>query len=90
MFIRQPHMFHSLYVRGIHHIISTITAANKYTNEDPALGCRLADLSIHQSHDEKIARTLESGRCYGMRQQFYQMHQRRLLNRQTVKTQEMW
>jgi hypothetical protein len=25
-----------------------------------------------------------------MRQQFYQMYQSRLLNRQTVKTQEMW
>ena len=65
-------------------------SANKYIKEDPALGRRLADLSIHQTHDDKIAWSLESGRCYGMRQQFYQMHQRRLLNMQTVKTQEMW
>ena len=56
----------------------------------PSPGPHLGDLSKHQSRDDKLAWTLESGRCYGMRQQFYQMYQRRLLNRQTVKTQEMW
>ena len=65
-------------------------SANKYAREDPALGHILADLSKHQSHDDQLAWALESGRCYGMRQQFYQMYQKRLLNRQTAKTQEMW
>jgi len=65
-------------------------SANKYVREDPALGHILSDLSKHQSHDDQLVWALESGRCYGMRQQFYQMHQRRLLNMQTVKTQEMW
>ena len=63
---------------------------NKYAREDPALGHRLAELCLHQSHDDKNAWALESGRCYGMRQQFYHMYQKRALNRQVVKTQEKW
>ena len=65
-------------------------SANKYAREDPHLGHILADLSKHQTRDDKLAWALESGRWYGMRQQYYQMYQKRLLNRQAVKTQEMW
>ena len=65
-------------------------SANKYAREDPVLGHILSDLSKQQSRDDKLVWALESGRCYGMRQQFYQMYQKRLLNMQTAKTQEMW
>ena len=44
---------------------------NRYVRQDHALGAQLATLGKEQSRNEKVAFKLESGRIYGLRQQYY-------------------
>jgi len=55
--------------------------ANKFARIDPELGRRLASLSKHQAHDDKLAFAIEAGRIYGLRQQKFDMNLRQQLNR---------
>ena len=53
---------------------------------------RLGALSMHQTHDDKLAFAIEAGRVYGLRQQKYDMALKRQLNRDVRRphTEEMW
>jgi hypothetical protein len=55
---------------------------NNWARVDRSLGAKLAELSEDQSHQNKLAWALESGRTYGMRQQKCQMLQKRQLNKE--------
>ena len=44
---------------------------NRFVHMDNNLGRRLAELSMQDAHETKLAFALESGRIYGLRQQKY-------------------
>ena len=58
---------------------------NQYVRQDNALGHRLAHLSKQESRNEKIAFKLESGRLYGLRQQYYDFILQRQLGKEMQK-----
>jgi hypothetical protein len=71
------------------------TAASLYNRNvslDRRLARRLDRLSEDQANDEKIAWAVESGRCYGMRQQKCQLRQQKELTKQWrhAPTEKMW
>ena len=63
---------------------------NKYARMDSQLASRLNELSGDQAAEDKLAFALETGRCYGLQQQYYQMILRRQLNRQKPEVQGPW
>ena len=42
---------------------------NRFARMDSQLGRQLADLSMQQARDDKLAFAIEAGRCYEMRTQ---------------------
>ena len=58
---------------------------NRYVRQDHALGMHLASLSKEQARNDKIAFKLESGRVYGLRQQYYDFILQRALTRDLQK-----
>ena len=65
---------------------------NKFAIRDRDLQRKLADLSEHLAHDDKLAWALESGRVYCLRAQKYDMQLKRQLNKQwrSPPTEPMW
>ena len=63
---------------------------NKFSRIDRALASRLNSLSAHQAKEDKLASAIESGRVYGLQQQFYEMRLKRKLNQQHPPTEDMW
>ena len=53
----------------------------RYVRQDHNLGVQLATLTKEQSRNDKIAFKLESGRVYGLRQQYYDFILQRALTR---------
>ena len=58
---------------------------NRYVRQDHALGMQLANLTKAQARNDKIAFKLESGRIYGLRQQYYDFILERALTRDMQK-----
>ena len=54
---------------------------NKNARIDRTVARRLGALSKHQAYDDKLAFAVEAGRCYGLRQQKYDMLLKRELNK---------
>ena len=65
---------------------------NRYVRQDHAQGQRLAALQKEQSRNDKIAFKLESGRIYGLRQQYYDFILQRQLGAEMTKkhTERHW
>ena len=58
---------------------------NRYVRQDHNLGVQLASLIKEQARNDKIAFKLESGRAYGLRQQYYDFILQRALTRDMQK-----
>ena len=65
---------------------------NNWARVDRSLGAKLAELSEDQSHQNKLAWALESGRIYGLRQQKCEMLHKRKLNKEfaNAPVERMW
>ena len=58
---------------------------NRYVRQDHNLRVQLATLTEEQARNDKIAFKLESGRVYGLRQQYYDFILERALTRNMQK-----
>jgi hypothetical protein len=65
---------------------------NKFARQDSQLGRQLADLSMQQARDDKLAFAIEAGRCYGMRTQKLAMNHKKELYKdwKYSPTEPMW
>jgi len=63
---------------------------NKFSRIGRELASRLNSLNSHQAKDDKLAFAIESGKIYGLQQQFYEMRLKRKLNQQHPPTEDMW
>ena len=65
---------------------------NAFANMDNNLGRRLAELSIQNAYETKLAAALQSGRIYGLQQQKYDHILRRQLHKawRNPPTERMW
>jgi len=65
---------------------------NRHVHMDNNLGRRLAELSMQDAHETKLAFALESGRIYGLRQQKYNNILRKQIHKdwQRPPVERMW
>ena len=63
---------------------------NRFVSMDRNLGKRLAEQSIQEAYEIKLAAALDAGRTYGLRQEKYDHTLKKQLNKQHAQTEKMW